>query len=199
MAYCVKCGNLLEEGAAFCSKCGNPVSGNGTCDKEVSNNEACEIVVHGRSCTVGSALKHLCICIIAFFIIGRLIYALNMMTMEEHEFDAFLSVCLIICLWVFRGVALLGVVSNIINIIVAVFAPDRLEIMFILRNDKVYKKNARNGSMKELPGIKSVRVKKSKYIISHKWKNIPTIDFLYFDSDSEVKRFNEELYKHKIM
>ena len=34
MAYCIKCGNLLEEGAAFCSKCGNPVSGNGTSDKE---------------------------------------------------------------------------------------------------------------------------------------------------------------------
>ena len=63
MAYCIKCGNLLEEGAAFCSKCGNPVSGNGTSDKEVSNNEACEIVVHGRSCTVGSILKNLFICI----------------------------------------------------------------------------------------------------------------------------------------
>ena len=71
--------------------------------------------------------------------------------------------------------------------------------MFILRNGKVYKKNARNGSMKELPGIKSVRVKKSKYVISHTWKNITTITFLYFDSDSEVKRFNEELYKQKIV
>ena len=106
MAYCIKCGNLLEEGAAFCSKCGNPVSGDGTSDKEVSNNEACEIVVHGRSCTVGSILKNLFICIIAFFIIGRLNYALSMTIKHDLGNDAFLSVCLKVlnvCLWILRG------------------------------------------------------------------------------------------------
>ena len=106
MAYCIKCGNLLEEGAAFCSKCGNPVSGNGTSDKEVSNNEACEIVVHGRSCTVGSILKNLFICIIAFFIIGRLIYALSMTIKYVLWYVAFRCVCLRVfdvCLWVLRG------------------------------------------------------------------------------------------------
>ena len=53
--------------------------------------------------------------------------------------------------------------------------------------------------MLELSGIRNVRVKKSKYIISHTMNNRPANAFLYFDSDSEVKRFNEELYKHKIM
>lgn len=202
MAYCIKCGNLLEEGAAFCSKCGNPVSGNGTSDKEVSNNEACEIVVHGRSCTVGSILKNLFICIIAFFIIGRLNYALSMTIKHDLGNDAILSVCLKVlnvCLWILRGGALLGIVCNIINIVLSVFAPDRMQMMFILKNGKIFIKTAKNNGMLELSGIRNVRVKKTKYIISHTMNNRPANAFLYFDSDSEVKRFNEELYKHKIM
>lgn len=72
-------------------------------------------------------------------------------------------------------------------------------MMFILKNGKIFIKSAKNNGMLELSGIRNVRVKKSKYIISHTMNNRPANAFLYFDSDSEVKRFNEELYKHKIM
>ena len=82
-----------------------------------------------------------------------------------EEVDSEIATCLEVInifVWIFRGISAVGVLLNPIFLIIAAFAPDRLEIMFILRNGKVYKKNARNGSMKELPGITCTKIKRRK-------------------------------------
>lgn len=193
MAYCVKCGNLLEEGAAFCSKCGTAVENN---SKEVN-----DIVVHGKRCTVGSCLVSFFFSILLYIVCRRLNFALGMMM---EEVDSEIATCLEVInifVWIFRGISAVGVLLNPIFLIIAAFAPDRLEIMFILRNGKVYKKNARNGSMKELPGITCTKIKRRKYVITYTYTisvfktKTPDKMSLYFNSISEVMRFDRELSK----
>ena len=189
MAYCIKCGNLLEEGAAFCSKCGTAVENN---SKEVN-----DIVVHGKPCTVGSSLVSFFFSILLYIVFRRLNYALSMMT---GNVDSVISICLKvinICVWIFRGISAVGVLLNPIFLIIAAFAPDRLEIMFILRNGKVYKMNARNGSMMELPGITGTQIKRKKYVLTYtnSISKMPAKMSLYFNSISEVMRFDRELSK----
>ena len=192
MAYCIKCGNLLEEGAAFCSKCGSAVENN---SKEVN-----DIVVHGKPCTVGSSLVSFFFSILLYIVFRRLNYALSMMT---GNVDSVISICLKvinICVWIFRGISAVGVLLSPITLIIAIiaaFAPDRLEIMFILRNGKVYKMNARNGSMMELPGITGTQIKRKKYVLTYtnSISKMPAKMSLYFNSISEVMRFDRELSK----
>lgn len=192
MAYCIKCGNLLEEGAAFCSKCGTAVENN--------SNEVNDIVVHGKPCTVGSSLVSFFFSILLYIVFRRLNYALSMMT---GNVDSVISICLKvinICVWIFRGISAVGVLLSPITLIIAIiaaFAPDRLEIMFILRNGKVYKKNARNGSMMELPGITGTQIKRKKYVLTYtnSISKMPAKMSLYFNSISEVMRFDRELSK----
>lgn len=192
MAYCIKCGNLLEEGAAFCSKCGTAVENN---SKEVN-----DIVVHGKPCTVGSSLVSFFFSILLYIVFRRLNYALSMMT---GNVDSVISICLKvinICVWIFRGISAVGVLLSPISLIIAIiaaFAPDRLEIMFILRNGKVYKMNARNGSMMELPGITGTQIKRKKYVLTYtnSISKMPAKMSLYFNSISEVMRFDRELSK----
>ena len=189
MAYCIKCGNLLEEGAAFCSKCGTAVENN---SKEVN-----DIVVHGKRCTVGSCLVSFFFSILLYIVFRRLNYALSMMT---GNVDSVISICLKvinICVWIFRGISAVGVLLNPIFLIIAAFAPDRLEIMFILRNGKVYKMNGRNGSMMELPGITGTQIKRKKYVLTYtnSISKMPAKMSLYFNSISEVMRFDRELSK----
>ncbi|MCI6996355.1 MAG: zinc-ribbon domain-containing protein [Treponema sp.] len=192
MAYCIKCGNLLEEGAAFCSKCGTAVENN---SKEVN-----DIVVHGKPCTVGSSLVSFFFSILLYIVFRRLNYALSMMT---GNVDSVISICLKvinICVWIFRGISAVGVLLSPITLIIAIiaaFAPDRLEIMFILRNGKVYKMNARNGSMMELPGITGTQIKRKKYVLTYtnSISKMPAKMSLYFNSISEVMRFDRELSK----
>lgn len=192
MAYCIKCGNLLEEGAAFCSKCGTAVENN---SKEVN-----DIVVHGKPCTVGSSLVSFFFSILLYIVFRRLNYALSMMT---DNVDSVISICLKvinICVWIFRGISAVGVLLSPITLIIAIiaaFAPDRLEIMFILRNGKVYKMNARNGSMMELPGITGTQIKRKKYVLTYtnSISKMPAKMSLYFNSISEVMRFDRELSK----
>lgn len=192
MAYCIKCGNLLEEGAAFCSKCGTAVENN---SKEVN-----DIVVHGKPCTVGSSLVSFFFSILLYIVFRRLNYALSMMT---GNVDSVISICLKvinICVWIFRGISAVGVLLSPITLIIAIiaaFAPDRLEIMFILRNGKVYKMNARNGIMMELPGITGTQIKRKKYVLTYtnSISKMPAKMSLYFNSISEVMRFDRELSK----
>lgn len=193
MAYCIKCGNLLEEGAAFCSKCGTAVENNNS--KEVN-----DIVVHGKPCTVGSSLVSFFFSILLYIVFRRLNYALSMMT---GNVDSVISICLKvinICVWIFRGISAVGVLLSPITLIIAIiaaFAPDRLEIMFILRNGKVYKMNGRNGSMMELPGITGTQIKRKKYVLTYtnSISKMPAKMSLYFNSISEVMRFDRELSK----
>ena len=193
MAYCIKCGNLLEEGAAFCSKCGTAVENN---SKEVN-----DIVVHGKPCTVGSSLVSFFFSILLYIVFRRLNFALGMMM--EGKVDSVIATCLKImniCVWIFMGRSAIGVLLGPVSLIIAIiniFAPDMLEIMFILRNGKVYKMNARNGSMMELPGITGTQIKRKKYVLTYtnSISKMPAKMSLYFNSISEVMRFDRELSK----